>query len=104
MIDGWLSPYIQTSINEGRLGSVVTSYKTRFGTMKVLLDRYVAPGDLIVCSTKFLGIGPLKDRAFHSIPIAKRGDSVERMILGEYTMEVRNYERAHGWIHSLATS
>ena len=64
--------------------------------------------DLIVVQKEFLGIGALKgngnDRSFFVQPVPVRGDMQEAAITGEYTMEVRNATRAHGWIYDLSTT
>lgn len=107
-LNNFLIPFVHTSRTEGVAGVVVGRYESDFGDLNVVLDRYLKPDDLVVTSNEYLGIGPLKgngeNRALAFEPLPKRGDFREAMLIGEYTMEVRNNLRAHGWLHSLATS
>ena len=48
-----------------------------------------------------LEVLPLRGRSFHYKPLAATGDSVNGMVVGEYTLEVRN-ENAHGVLKGLA--
>jgi hypothetical protein len=45
---------------------------------------------------------PLQGRSFHYKPLSATGDSVEGLLLGEYTLELKN-EAAHGVIRALST-
>ena len=107
-INNFLVPFVQTTRTEGTAGVIVGRYESDFGDVKVVLDRYLKPDDVIVTTDEYLGIGPLKgngkSRAFSIEDMPKRGDLTEAFIVGEYTMEVRNNQRAHGWLYNLATS
>lgn len=107
-LNNFILPFVQTSRTEGVAGVVVGRYESDFGDLKVVLDRYLKPDDVVVTTDEYLGIGPLKgngrSRALSIEDMPKRGDLTEAFIVGEYTMEVRNNQRAHGWLYNLASS
>lgn len=104
VIDAWMTPYVQVGMNQSQLGTTISTYRSSYGDVSIMLNRYVHPTDLIIVSSKYIGLGPLTGRAFSTETLPKTGDYQGRMMLGEYTMEVRCVGRAHGWIHTLATS
>jgi hypothetical protein len=108
VLSSFASPYVRTDRQESALGVVVGTYESEFGDLDIVLDRYVQPSDLIVLSREFIGIGALKgngnDRSFFTTPVPVDGDRQTATITGEYTMEVRNADKAHGWIYGLSTT
>jgi len=108
VLSSFASPYVRTDRNENALGVIVGTYESEFGNLDIVLDRYVKPADLIIVQKEYLGIGALKgngnDRSFFTTPVPVDGDRQIATITGEYTMEVRNATKAHGWIHSLSTT
>lgn len=108
VISQFITPNVRVDRSERVAGVIVGQYESEFGTLDVVLDRYVRPADLIILQKEFLGIGPLRgngqNRAFSVEPLPKTTDATVAAILGEYTMEIRNANRAHGWIYDLATS
>ncbi len=107
-LSSFASPYVRTDRTESTLGVIVGTYESEFGDLDIVLDRYVKPADLIILQKEYLGIGALKgngnDRSFFTTPVPVDGDRQIATITGEYTMEVRNATKAHGWIHSLSTT
>lgn len=107
-INNFILPFVQTSRTESTAGVIVGRYESDFGDVKVVLDRYLKPDDVVITTDEYLGIGPLKgngrSRALSIEDMPKRGDLTEAFIVGEYTMEVRNNQRAHGWLYNLASS
>jgi len=107
-LNNFLVPFVRTERTENTAGIIVGNYESDFGDVKVVLDRYVHPSDLVITTNEYIGIGPLKgngkSRAFSIEKLPRRGDLDEAQIIGEYTMEVRNNTRAHGWLYELATS
>lgn len=108
VLDSFIVPFVRTDISNERAGVILGQYVSDFGTLDVVLSRRVRPSDLIVFQKEFIGIGPLKgngnDRSFFMTPVPVKGDSREAVITGEYTMEVRNADAAHGWIYNLGTT
>jgi len=108
VLSSFASPYVRTDRNENALGVIVGTYESEFGDLDIVLDRYVQSDDLIILSKEYIGIGALKgngnDRSFFTTPVPVDGDRQIATITGEYTMEVRNATKAHGWIHGLSTT
>ncbi len=108
VLDSFAVPSVRTERTEDTVGVIVGTYESTFGSLDIVLDRYVKPTDLIVVQKEFLGIGALKgngnDRSFFTSPVPVAGDRQEAVITGEYTMEVRNSLRAHGWLFNLGTT
>ena len=91
--------------NVARTYGVVTAINTSGGTLTIAA---VQAEDLSIVQKEYIGIGALKgngnDRSFFTTPVPVDGDRQIAAITGEYTMEVRNADKAHGWIHSLSTT
>jgi hypothetical protein len=108
IISSFMTPYVRVDRNIDTAGVVIGQYESDFGTLDIALDRYMRPDDLVIVTKDMLGIGPLKgngnDRSFFVTPVPVSGDSRQAAITGEYTMEVRNSTRAHGWIYGLSTT
>ena len=105
IIDDWNLPYSRLEgFSEERYGGIVSRYRNSFGEYQIVIDRHLNDSDIIFLTKKFIGIGPLGSRSFKIELLPKGGDYVQWYMHGEYTMEVRNNTRAHGWIHTLATS
>jgi hypothetical protein len=108
MISGFLNPYVRVDRTETTAGVIVGTYVSDFGELQVVLNRWMKPDDLIILTSEYIGIGPLTgngdSRAFAAEPLPKDGDRIQTLIVGEYTMEVRNNTKAHGWLKNLSTS
>ena len=108
VLSTFITPNVRVDRTERVAGVIVGQYESEFGILDIVLDRYVRPSDVIILQKEFLGIGPLagggNSRAFAVENLPKTTDATVASILGEYTMEVRNANRAHGWIYDLATS
>lgn len=107
-MSSFMTPFVRTMRTEDTLGIIVGQYESEFGTLNIVLDRWVQPSDLIIIQSEYLGIGALKgngvDRSFFIQEVPPAGDSRQAVITGEYTMEVRNATTAHGWIKNLDTT
>jgi len=108
VLSSFASPYVRTDRMDTGLGVIVGTYESEFGDLDIVLDRYVQPSDLIILQREYIGIGALKgngnDRSFFTTPVPVDGDRQTATITGEYTMEVRNADKAHGWIYGLSTT
>lgn len=108
VLSSFAAPYVRTQRTEDTVGVIVGTYESEFGNLDIVLDRRLNATDLVVLQKEYIGIGPLKgngnDRSFFVTPIPTSGDSRKAAITGEYTMEVRNADRAHGWIYNLGTT
>ena len=108
MISSFLSPYVRVPRTESVAGVVVGSYESDFGTLTVVLNRWLKTSDLLIMTSEDIGMGPLagngQNRAFFTEELPKDGDYVRTQVIGEYTMEVRNALKTHGWVENLSTS
>lgn len=72
-------------------------YQSDFGDVKIIPDIFLAhSGDCFFINPDYVGVAYL--RPFNTTPLAKTGDSDRKMLLVDYTLEVRN-EKAHGAIY-----
>jgi hypothetical protein len=78
----------------------VTYYESDFGVCKVVLSRWVPPGQVFLLDSSRIDVLPLAGRSFHYKPLATTGDRDSGQVIGEYTLELRN-ENAHGVITGL---
>lgn len=86
---------VRLAPSERQRGVYVTKYLTDLGVeLDLIIDRWALRQDLILGETKRLNLVPLQGRAMQSLPLAKAGDSMRGMIVGEYTLEVRNAGQA----------
>ncbi len=86
-----------------RYRDMVSVYESDFGVCRVLLSRWMPQNAALLLDSSRLHVMPLAGRSFHFKKLAATGDSETGMLVGEYTMELRN-ESAHGLIRGLATS
>lgn len=105
VISSWASPRVRTEREEGTGGGpIIGQYESEFGTLDIMLNRWLRASDLPLLTTADIGCGPLNGRAFGSRQLPSLGDYTQTEVLGEYTMEVRRGSMAHGWGYNLATS
>lgn len=81
--------------------SLINVYESDFGVCQVVMSRYVPSGVVLLLDSSRIEIVPLAGRNFHYKPLAVTGDKESGMVVGEYTLELRN-ENAHGVITGLA--
>lgn len=83
--------------------SLVGLYESDFGVCRVVLSRWVPADHVLLLDSSRLSVMPLAGRSFHYKPLAATGDAESGMLVGEYTLEMKN-ENAHGLIRGLATT
>jgi hypothetical protein len=81
----------------------VDVYQSDFGTLKVVPNRFARTRDCLVLQMDMWALGALPGRNMVSQPLAKTGDSDQKQILSEYTLEARN-EKASGGVFDLTAS
>jgi hypothetical protein len=81
--------------------SLINVYESDFGVCRVILSRYVPAGTVLLLDSGRIEVMPLSGRSFHYKPLAVTGDRETGLVVGEYTLEVRN-QTAHGMITGLA--
>lgn len=83
-------------VEDKTLMTSVDVYESDFGEVKMIPDIFLAQtGDMIFLNPNYLRVAYL--RPFQTIPLAKTGDSDQKELLVEYTLEMDN-EKAHGGI------
>jgi hypothetical protein len=83
-------------VEDKKLATAVDIYESDFGQVKIIPDIFLATsGDILFINPNYLRVAYL--RPFQTIPLAKTGDSDQKELLVEYTLEMDN-EKAHGGI------
>lgn len=86
-----------------RLHSRVSYYESDFGVCRILLSRWMPADSMLLLDSSRISVLPLAGRSFGYKPLASTGDSEVGMVLGEYTLELKN-ENAHALLRGLSTS
>lgn len=81
----------------------VDAYESDFGKLKVVANRFQRSRDVLILEMDKWALGFLNGRNMLSIPLARTGDSVRRMVLSEYVLVARN-EKASGGVFDNTTS
>lgn len=89
--------------DDTKVVSRISSYESDYGVQRILLSRWMPSDSVLFLDSSRLQVMPLSGRSFQYKPLAAGGDSEVGMVLGEYTLEMRN-ENAHGLLRGLATS
>ncbi len=89
---------------ESKVGAKVDSYECDFGTVNVVMDQAMDEDAILVIDPTRVKFMPLQSRAISTRPLPKTGLAEKREISGEYTLEVRNGLKAHGYMYDLSTS
>ena len=85
------------------LTNQVSVYESDFGIQRVVLSRWVPADTILFLDSSRLQVMPLQGRSFHYKPLASAGDSDTGIVLGEYTLEIKN-ENAHAILRGLTTT
>lgn len=85
-----------------RYRDLVATYESDFGVCRVVLSRWCPSDALLLLDSSRIDVLPLAGRSFHFKELASTGDSEAGLVVGEYTLELRN-ENAHGVIRGLTT-
>jgi len=94
-VDGFNNTRIQTVQGTGQEGvytELVSVFECTYGSLPLLLTRWMPPNRFAIIATPRVRVMPLQGRSFQFQPVAQTGDATKGMLLGEYTMEVLNQE------------
>lgn len=80
----------------------VDEYEFSDAVVKVVRVPEIARNELYIVDKGKIKIVPLQNRSFRVEDIGKVGDSVQKLLVGEYTMEVMNGAEAHIRVKNLA--
>lgn len=100
-INEFLSASRQYAPSDATYRNQVQTYESDFGVARIVLSRWVPSDTVLLLDSSRVQVPPLSGRAFHYKPLASTGDSEVGMVVGEYTLELKN-ENAHGLIRGLA--
>lgn len=92
IIDQFNDSRVRTVNLDERFHKRVSEYQGTYGNIEVLLDRWMPRNSLMVLSTQRIKVMPLTGRSFQFQEVSKTGDSTKGMVLGEYTLELKNQE------------
>jgi len=81
---------VQGTGAEGVFRNLVSVFECTYGSAPVMLNRWMPTNKYMLISSSRIKICPLQGRSFTFQDVARTGDSMKGMILGEYTLEVRN--------------
>ena len=81
--------------------SAADVYKSDYGDLKIIPDRYVRARDALVYQKDKWAVAFLRN--MRTKPIAATGDAEKRQVIVEYTLEARN-EKSSGGVFDLTTS
>jgi hypothetical protein len=96
---------IRTSLGENTAGSYKNKIVTDLGfEMNVVLDRWMPPDLLVILDKSRAKLMPLSGDSWHMEKMAKTSRVQGYQLSGQYTMELRNPDEAHGMIYRLAWS
>ena len=102
-INGFVTNGRQYTSRSETYRDLVSVYESDFGVCRVVLSRWVPVDAVLLLDSSRIDVLPMRGRSFHFKPLATTGDREEGMVVGEYTMELRN-ENAHALIDNLATA
>jgi len=91
----------QNDSKSEKLFAAIDIYKSDFGTLKVVPNRFSRSRTALVLDFEYLKVGFL--RSFQTAKLAKTGDSDRVQLLAEYTLVVGN-QAAEGAVADLTTS
>lgn len=89
------------NIGEKKIQAAASLYASDFGDLKVVPNRFQRERSAFVLDPEHAAVAYY--RPFVQFPLAKIGDADSRVILAEYTLEMRN-EAAHGIAADLTTT
>jgi len=89
-IDNFNTSRVQVSNVDERYHAKVSVFEGSFGPLPVIMSRWMPSPSVMVLSTERVKVVPLRGRSFHYEEVAKTGDALKGMVIGEYTLEVRN--------------
>ncbi len=91
---------IMVTPGPGISGRYVYNYLSDLNvSLPIVLDRNIPTDVSMILDLSRIKVVPLQGRAFGVEPLPKDGDRIRNLIIGDYTLEVRNASQAHA-IHT----
>ena len=92
----------RSTMDSRRAGFTIDEFVSDLGwNLRVVVDRWVPSDVMLILDSSRVKILPLNGRAFFLEKLAKTGDREQWQVVGEYTMEVRNADKAHAYAFNL---
>lgn len=88
---------IRLTRQENSRGQVVDHYVSDFGNAEIVLNNNLRADEILIVDANRINIRPLTGREFAHTFLGNKGDYMEGMLVGEYTMEFLQ-EQAHARI------
>lgn len=96
---------IRRDSDERRAGYYITKFMTDLGyDLPILVDRWMPKDKAILLDKSRAALMPLKGDNWHTEKMAVTGRSEKWQISGQFTLELRNPDEAHGLLYDLSTS
>ena len=92
------SLFLRVDTSQTEVGMEITSIKTPFGRVSLLLDRWALSGTIPIVDVAHAGL--MTYRPFTQEALAKTGDSMKGEVIGEFTMCLRQ-DKAHALLTSV---
>jgi hypothetical protein len=91
--------------DERRAGYYITKFISDLGyEFPIIVDRWMPKDKVILLDKSRVALMPLKGDNWHTEKMAKTGRSEKWQMSGQFTLELRNPEEAHGLLYDLSTS
>jgi hypothetical protein len=96
---------IRRDPDERRAGYYITKFVTDLGyDLPILVDRWMPADKAILLDKSRVALMPLTGDNWHTEKMAVTGRSEKWQISGQFTLELRNPDEAHGLLYDLSTS
>lgn len=92
IIDNWNDTRIEVMQRDETYRRRISFFEGTFGSHQVILSRWMPSNSLMVLSSQRVNVVPLIGRSYSYVPVSRTGDAEKGMIIGEYTVEVKNEE------------
>ncbi|MDH5159827.1 SU10 major capsid protein [Heyndrickxia oleronia] len=97
VINSFVDNQVRYERQDDKRGTVVNGLVTDFGEFPVSINENLAPDEVLIVDKNRIAVKPLQGREFAHEYLGKKGDYLQGMIVGEYTLEFLQ-EAAHARI------
>ncbi|MEH6941676.1 DUF5309 family protein [Bacillus sp. JJ722] len=97
VINSFVDNQVRYERNDDKRGTLVNGIVTDFGEFPVSINENLAPDEILIVDKNRIAIKPLQGRDFAHEYLGKKGDYLQGMLVGEYTLEFLQ-ESAHARI------
>lgn len=101
VISSFMLPYRRSDMEDKKYSNVVNTYENDFGTVNIVLNRYMRASDILILDKKNFNF--VCKEAFNVIDLPDDRDKVRSSLIGRYSCKLVKEEHA-AWIYGTATS